>query len=922
MKRFLLLAVVLCCGVLGAAKLPHGTLVFEAESFTVYGDGWWVKKHFPNWYGDRPSGGNFLAGSNKKKAVAVKKISVPTPGKYKLHLRYLDVLNYPGPFQISVKRQGRVLAEKKFDLKSKRLSPEGAKRYGKSFAKFLWDHIAFQLDVPGEIEIVISKLPGKNITGKGSRHLDLFLLTSDLAYQPSIMDVYSLFVKVRMLKDQPHPAAVHVFGRLARSPSYPPHMNINRKGLFIGASKGINGMQKYWLGAGDESPWIEISKYLTFHGRDRLSFDTRRSFKQADESAAFELIFSRTPDEKNIIKRFSRSGRGNGMLVTINLAQNQFSCDLVESRGNLERARAAVPPQGGRAPVKFPFLTGMRVSPKLAATEIIRNEHTVLKLLGISGITGLFVNQPDLERDFPFYTLTSFCFHLKDRCFTRPQLNEIENLMQSNASAAAKLKRLPLFVNLMDEPDFDAAHVVSCAYCKGGFAKYLADNNAGISGAPTLDKGRGALYYWTIRYRNNLVTRFFRTVTEIMQKINPEIRTTANFAPDITGGTSVGRGCDWFEIFNSGALTFGWHEDWANLSGTYQCVGFQNAVMRAACRGKNLPYGIYNILCRTPWEVEAKGFSAIGYGNMAMHFFNYGPHYAITSDTNSQRPEIYSAIKNITYASGKVEETLTAARPVRGELAMLLSRTSDIWNLKSDNIYGKDRVFLHLLLRHCGYSTDVLGEDDLASELNKYKVLFAVDSHIRHSQLKYILDWVKNGNTLYLGANALMFDEFNRPLKWEFPRGKFEKLHKVGRGEDNFVRSSSKNERFKEMPVIGGRQLPFGRSITFGNGRIISGGFFPGLSYMHASRQSNPKIYSVRSYPEAHRRYIAALKLPVLPRVVCSDYLVEAHLLESPDKYLIVLANWSGEPRQVRVSFNGKTYSVNVGGGGFIEVSK
>lgn len=902
------------------AELPKGTLLFEAESFTVNG-GWQVKPHFPSWYSDRPSGGNFLSGHTAKMGSASKSISISAPGKYKLHFRYLDVLNYPAPFQLTVKQGKTVLAQQIFNEKSQRSIPAMQKKYGSGFARFMWYSIEFDAPEAGELEILLDKKRGGKLTAQGTRHLDLFLLTSDLKYQPDIMDTCPLYVQIKMLKTQVRPVAIHVFGKLARAPHYPPHMNINKTGLVHGAIKGFS--KKHLLGPGDASPWMLISKYLTYQGEDRLLFDARRSYREYEKTADFEILFSRTPDDKNIIKRFTRSGKGNGILVSINLTKGTVSSDVEESNKTIAFARATTPVKGGKAPVLFPFLTGMRLNPGVVDPKIVANESEVLKQLGVNGVTGHFIYADNAAKDFPCYNLAAFFFHLRAKgCFSRPDVKAISSLMKSQADTVARLKRQPLFINLMDEPEFPIEHIGSCSVCKGKFAAYLAEKNANVSGEWTRDQSKGALYYWSMRFRNHLMTEFFRTATNELKKFDPNIKTTANFAPDVTGGSSIGRGCDWFEILNTGALTYGWHEDWANLSGTYQCVGFQNAVMRAACRKSGATYGIYNILCRHPWEVEAKGFSALGYGNSAMHFFNYGPHYAISTDTNSRRPEIYQAIKNVTYAAGAVEKTLISARPVRGDAAMLLSQTGDIWNFKSGRICGKERVFLHLLLRHCNYRTDVLSEDDLADQLKSYKVLFVVDSHIRRSQLKYILDWVKQGNTLYLGANALSRDEFDQPLDIGIPRKEYKMLHQsIGRGQDGFVKFSRKNKKFKGMTVIGGEQLPMNSSVKLGKGRVICSGFFPGLSYMHDSRPGKPAIYSVRNYPAAHRQYIASLRLPA-PRIVSSDPRIEAHLLESPDKYLVVLANWTGKPAAVTVKFNGKSYTGNVSAGGFIEIDK
>ena len=166
-----------------------------------------------------------------------------------------------------------------------------------------------------------------------------------------------------------------------------------------------------------------------------------------------------------------------------------------------------------------------------------------------------------------------------------------------------------------------------------------------------------------------------------------------------------------------------------------------------------------------------------------------------------------------------------------------------------------------------------------------------------------------------------MYDEADQPLNIAIPRKKYTALHKVSRGQDRFVRPSKKHKKFNGMTIIGGQQLPLNTTVKLGKGKIICSGFFPGLSYMHGAVPADKKIYSIRNYPEAHRNYIASLKLPA-PRVESSDYRIEAHLLESADKYLIVLSNWTGEKRPVTVKFNGKEYTRTVGGGGYIEISK
>ena len=102
----------------------------------------------------------------------------------------------------------------------------------------------------------------------------------------------------------------------------------------------------------------------------------------------------------------------------------------------------------------------------------------------------------------------------------------------------------------------------------------------------------------------------------------PGLPASVNFASENLSGNLLTRGCDWFEIFNTGALTYGWHEDWANGSANYQTTGFQSDLMRAATRRKGYKFGIFDILCRHPWEIAAKGFLHIGHGNTTIHFFS------------------------------------------------------------------------------------------------------------------------------------------------------------------------------------------------------------------------------------------------------------------------------------------------------------
>ena len=942
----------LCSLMLGWAlhgALPQGSVVFEAESLTPENNAWKAKNHFPNMYAGKPSGDQFLDGANGAVGKAETTVALPASGKYRLWVRYLDIDRFRGAtFKVTILQKGKVIGEYEFDRESLRISPEGKKKWGAGFARFVWDKLEFTGEA-GNATVRVAKGQPKTGTGSGSRHLDVFVITPDLIFEPRITDLYPLFVKVRMLPEQNQPAAIHVFGRRSMEPWFTGHMNLNRKGLFQGANKGAADMKNEFLKPGEESPWVEISPYLSFNGRDSILFYAMENYHAAPlPTAAFEVFFSKTPDDKGIFKKESRRGKGNGMIVNVDLHRNYaMLTDREGSEQSLKYAQATTDVKG-HCPLEFPFVTTMALNPDLVMPEYVDNELEALKRIGI---TGLAKPTPQtVNKNFSWYMGGRFFFHLvKNKCLSQPEGDRIEALMKSLAEPYKNGKTPWFMLNLMDEPGLDMKHITTCQVCIAGFTPYLEKQGVKLTGKPTADHNAGLLYYWSSRYRNHVMTEILRTGTAAAHKFMPSIPTTANFATEIVfDGNMIKRGCDWFEILGSGALTMGWHEDWANYSATYQVAGFQSDVMRAACRPQGLKYGIYNILARHPWDIEAKGFAEIGHGNKAMHFFSYGPYYSLSSDSNSHRPEIYQAIKNITMASGLVDKELSAGRVAPPDAAMLFSVTGDIWNDGKDNAFGRERTYLSLLLAHCNYRLDILSEDDLSTELKKYKILFAVDSHLKRSQVAPLVQWVKDGGTLYLGAGALDFDEANQPLGLDGQVGlKREKLTTAEKaGRPQYEMQKLKNlKKTENPPVLCGYQEPMKQDLKVGRGRVIFSGFFPGIGYLGTSTQAKEQdIYSVRDFSEAYRNYIAGLKLPVKPRLTTDNYRIEANLIEADTADVIVLSNWTGKEQTVKVTLNDApaykdiessgelisrenqnkrlTVTVRIGAGGYIKCKK
>ena len=406
------------------------------------------------------------------------------------------------------------------------------------------------------------------------------------------------------------------------------------------------------------------------------------------------------------------------------------------------------------------------------------------------------------------------------------------------------------------------------------------------------------------------------------------LRTGVNFACQAVGNI-LWDGADWFQFYRDGTLTYGWTEDWFNLCNTYQFVSFQMAVMRAACKPAGTPYGTYCVIGnRTPWDVGAKSFSQFARRIDSFKIFNYGPSYGNADNFDNREPELFQEVRDVNFAIGAVEDTYLEAEPLRGDVAMLYSTTSDIWNSwKRDwfpaSLPGLERSTLYLLLGQCGVRTDIVYEGDLAQQLKDHRALFAIDSHIHADNLPALIDWVKAGGILYLGANALAYDHYNRPTQIEaklgIRRGEFKLESAPGGLQGGMPATLGEVAGHGEaIPMIYGVQDVEGEALAarsdgrpalsatrVGKGKVVQCGFFPGLSHFkRASHNRDINFQSLSVYPENTRSMMRAVleAIEVKPLVQASHPMVEAHLLQASDCDLAVLANWSGEKQSVTIA--------------------
>ncbi|MCM8825074.1 MAG: hypothetical protein NC937_02830, partial [Candidatus Omnitrophica bacterium] len=755
---------------------------------------------------------------------------------------------------------------------------------------------------------------------------------------------------------------IHVFGRRPQPPWWIPHANIFKTGLVYGCYTGYRpeGENPNFLRAGDESPWINITSFFDVMGDHKLELMAMQEYYTGVESSEFTVFLSSTPSDDGIFKTFTRSGKGSGMLLLIDLSKrDKIISDLEGSMKGYGIAKK-LPEVAGKRPEKFPVMTGCAVNSSFYQPATLENEFYVLSKMGFNSIGSY--DPLYYEAGFTKYKGGATYFHLtKNGCLADPQLDAIKNIVNS---AGEKFLKQDLFKDMvawsqMDEPgSVSMEHIVKCSICHVKFREFLRKTKVkpevfGMNELeqifPSNNPEDGPRYYYTALYRNWVLAEFFKIGTDLLGSFTPDPKTTANFGEYLTyTGNMLHSGDDWFLIFESGALTFGWTEDWLNHGTTHQLCGYRADFLRSASKNR---FGMYCIF-RNPWDTQAKVASEIGHGAKAIYYYNYGPYYA-GIDCPLPEPSLYAAVQKINHSIGKIEDYLLDASVPKSSFAILYSHTTDIWTLKHNtSVFGKERMGLWLILRHLGYECDIITEKDVIDrKIKPYKAIFVTGSHIPSEVMQNLFEWTADGGFLFIDAGSAIYDRFNNPQNIDSHLG-------INRDAFNFISEpgsdyyglpalkpfdfvkladSTVSETielvcgFQKMKNVSSSQAiaffsdgnPALAIKTKGRGKIAISGFLPGISYMRSAVIANRQKERVSSfsdcppeYPESIRKMFKDIvsSFEYNAPVFTDNYLVEANLIEGKKAKIITISNWSGKPVEnlkliINQSLKGKPFS-------------
>lgn len=943
-KKLFFSAAVLFCGVLQlTAALPEDAVVLEAEKMN-FGKGWKILQTKGSPYA---SDGKTLSGSLKGNGTAAATVKIPADGTYRVWVRYLSERPRKKgrhlPFAISVRQQDNV-KQKVMDS-----APLKGVRFNVNFRLFVWDHIEMNLQ-KGDAEISFSK-SGKDIGGCSPtrRQIDVLVITRDKKYVPHGTDLTPLYVKFIPSPAQKKPLALAFFIRKTDRVYVHQHVSLR------------TALVRQKTAPGKESKWFEISRYLQLtppKGRyNVINFRAFENNRRDNTDADYELVFSTTPSDKGIIRRVKRSGKGSSISLEIAVGKKHIiNTDMEESLKNLKKSQKAMKLARGKAPVKMPVFTGL--SSGLISENAFSNEAQALKNIGFTCFPMPEKQAENMKKNGvspycrgPFLILNrnkTFKGGREALCYF--SLNE-QRINKDLSDFAQAVKKYPasskpfVWCTWADEPETGYhAHIPKCPECKKRFALYLKENKVplkdlGVSSyddvIPDFKPSGKAVFYWSSRFGLYMGTEFMKNIHTLIKKHNRDWLVTINFNNAVRSSMS-GAGWDWFDIMAQNALDCLQVEDYMGWFKSYQSRTWQAALQRSACSIKGQPFGpLTTYPNNTPWELQAANFAQLAQGSTFYHYFTYGPHYSPGSSPSSRNQWVFDSTAIFTYALGEMENEVLNSTTRKGDVALLFSLTSDIWNshdYKANsgfrNLYGMERTFTYILLRHLQYNVDILSEDMLSERLDRYPVLVATGTHIRRAMIPVLEKWIRKGGVLYAGANALSFDEYGKPLglleKYGIKRKILRQDKSLNPGRppyelrhrkptDKVNTSTAFDALFLTGKITGASALISGNQNNAvlaeracGKGKIIASAILPAMSYIRYAKKVEKHLNSATVYPAGPREFMKkAIGKYALASVECNHPMLEASLKQGKDFHLLIAANWSGRDIDAQITLRG-----------------
>jgi len=857
----------------------------EAESFAPSADGW---KAVSQQEVRRASRAKTMWGAEGPgDAVATRTVTIQQAGTFRVWVRWMQVSNWRGPFRVGVAAAGREVAAKVFDLD---VLPDVANW------DFAWQSFEAELPAGDvlltlakheqkncvgyvrQVDCLLLTTDRELQPNHVSFGPQTFLrVTLGEGYQrPAYLHIFADHYRAPWY-------AHHAIGKLGlRNALAPPAEEMLKDGeqsswsnishvVYQDSGVALNLSVRHSYR--EKAPRLRAK--LEFGRSSRLGLRPDRSVK-GDPPTNQDRVGTESQPTVEIVKTFDVEALPNGLVVIVppdlesaeHIAILRRDRDFAEETGRIADAFAW--PTIGRRPTRIPWLVSAKIGGyDLPVDAAVRaREEKTLDNFGFNGDHSRTLHGLWLMKN------NSYC-----RPDTEAMRERVKHEVEAFRKSGRKLEDVP-YCMLMDEPTGQpASFMAGDDGYRERFREWL--KGLGLSPnellepdweavRPVVESAREqhpALHYFTQRFRTVALGDFMATQKKIIEEAyGRSFPTNVNFSDGaVYHANFCSQGVDYFELLNRDDMNAIWGEDWSNNASTYQCAGFNVDLMRAAARKRGQTIGHYLVAYgRTPWDNKLKATSETARGVRQWMNFAYGPSWgsheggpAWKSGLWYSKPREWTANAEIPREIGAVEDWLLTAKPTPAEVAILYSSSSDIWTM--DNFsYGFDRMHTWLALTHAQTPVDIVPEHEVADgQLAKYRVCYLSGPNLTRAAAAKLKAWVEAGGTLWLTAGAASRDEFNRPLDTltallPAERGEL-KTHEPYQSSGLFLNRLATRDTVtwngERLEVLSVQQPQTARAnattlATFadgqpavvaapaGQGRIISVGFLPALSYI------------------------------------------------------------------------------------------
>lgn len=458
------------------------------------------------------------------------------------------------------------------------------------------------------------------------------------------------------------------------------------------------------------------------------------------------------------------------------------------------------------------------------------------------------------------------------------------------------------------------------------------------------------LHYWTARYFAESLSIAFAAATASLQRtLNPKLLVSANLNnwpgsyyipspgakiannPDAGPHAAMGMP-DWFDLGRKKAVTCMWTEDWFGDNDAMHWSLYSD-LMRCAARESGIEFGGYVIGATLGGSANMEGgkykiMALAGHGARVIDPWLFGPSAAAPGNGWSDAERIYKPLADGLRTLGRSERLLFPARPRTGTVAILFPQASQAWDANPATKYYTSELYgLHAGLIHEQYPVDFVDDYDVeGGALDKYgySVLYVTAPNLSLQAQRAILAWVQKGGTLVLLPGAATADEYNEltavmsdsmgATRNSVARGPVQSATALGQDDttitvtDARIGAPTVTTSYQVAPLTPREGKALAKfadgsaaivAHVSGKGRILSYGFWPGVSYWNSPNRADtsrlPQGWSkgLRDAMTAPARFASAKRF-----ATASQPVVETCVMDSPAGAAVTLLNWQGTPLQ------------------------